>query len=167
MCCPYFLPKWVWSCSRARALWSSKSAMPHRALEAPFNWSHPGVPTLTKNHNFIFNFLFRFPRALQQCFSSLFENDDFTAEEANFYALVAILTLYISTVNDQNEQLYGSLCTKLTESQQVKLQQIFEHILTNRKTMTKESLSCLLITSSSNASTPGIYFSHLLANAKL
>ena len=81
---------------------------------------------------------------------------------------MCILTLYISTVvNDQNEQLYGSLCTNLTESQQVKLQQIFEHILTNQKTMTKEKLSCLLITSSSNASTPGIYFLHLLENTKL
>ena len=46
--------KGVWSCYRARALWSSKSAMPHRALEAPLNWRHPGDSTLRDTLNLFF-----------------------------------------------------------------------------------------------------------------
>ena len=86
----------------------------------------------------------RFTRASQKCFSSLFENDDFSTEAVKFYAMVAILNLYISSVHDQKEEIYESLCAKLSAFHQSNLQQILEYILINRKTMTKENLSGLL-----------------------
>ena len=97
----------------------------------------------------------RLTRASQKCFSSLFEKYDFSTEAVKFYAMVAILNLYISSVHDQKEEIYESLCAKLSAFHQNKIQQIFEYILINRKTMTKENLSDLLQVPSSNLSTSG------------
>ncbi len=71
------------------------------------------------------------------------------AELTKFHALVALLTLYISAVHDQQESLWGTLSTKLSESQQRKLQFAFQFLLDNRASLTKEKLNQLLMTFSS------------------
>ena len=59
----------------------------------------------------------RFPRTLNHCFATLFENDESSEEDAKFYALVAILTLHISCVQDHAEQMWNLLISKLTKNQ--------------------------------------------------
>ena len=59
----------------------------------------------------------RFPRTLNHCFATLFENDESSEEDAKFYALVAILTLHISCVQDHTEHIWSLLISKLTKNQ--------------------------------------------------
>ena len=98
-----------------------------------------------------------FPRASNDCFRSLLDNDEPTVEEdVTFYALVAILTLFISAVHDQKVQIY-SILEKLKDSQQEKLERFFRYLLENRKTMTKEKLKILLSSASPAPSSQGIF----------
>jgi hypothetical protein len=87
----------------------------------------------------------------------LLDNDEPTVEEdVTFYALVAILTLFISAVHDQQVQIY-SILEKLKDSQQEKLERFFRYLLDNRNTMTKEKLKILLSSASPASSSQAGY----------
>ena len=89
-----------------------------------------------------------------------FFHDDDDSENNKFFAKVALLTLYISAVHDQQEHLWGTLTTNLTTPQQNKIQSAFEILLDNRRTMTGAKLDALfqsyspVSSGSSNFSTP-------------
>ena len=94
-------------------------------------------------------------------FLQFFSDDDEDSEDNKFYAKVALLTLYISAVNDQREHLWGTLTTNLNHSQQNQIQSAFEILLDNRRTMTSAKLDALFHSfspssgsCSSNFSTP-------------
>ena len=94
-------------------------------------------------------------------FLNFFHDEDDDLEDNKFYAKVALLTLYISAVHDQQEHLWGTLTTNLTTPQQNKIQSAFEILLDNRRTMTSAKLDALFTSfspvsssGSSNFSTP-------------
>jgi hypothetical protein len=89
----------------------------------------------------------RMPKLFGNAFFAALSEDEETEEdlqESKFFALVALLTLYISAVHDQQESLWATLTSKLTGLQQARIQHAFQYLLDNRRSMTKDKLDGLI-----------------------
>ena len=70
-------------------------------------------------------------------FLNFFHDEDDDLEDNKFYTKVALLTLYISAVHDQQEHLWGTLTTNLTTPKQNKIQSDNATHLNYRHPMTR------------------------------
>ena len=86
----------------------------------------------------------------QYCFATLMECKGCTVGEKMNLPLVAILTLYVSAVHHQKQDLYSTLVEKLSSPVQETLEKLFQCLLENQTTMTSGKLNSFLasITSS-------------------
>ena len=89
----------------------------------------------------------------QYCFATLMECKGCTVGEKINLPLVAILTLYVSAVHHQKQDMYSTLVEKLSSPVQETLEKLFQCLLENETTMTNGKLNSFLasITSSKNS----------------
>ena len=81
--------------------------------------------------------------AKSQNFFASSDEEFSTSEESKFYAQVALLSLHIAAVNDNNEQLMGTLTTNLNAVHQEAIQNAFAFLIDNQSALTKEKLESL------------------------